>query len=116
MKKWLKKVIGITKLEEENKKLSKNIHNLRIDLNDLYKLNEQVIKRNEFIISHFNISVDVNHPSYKEHSWAVISIQGKPEYVRFINLSNQDMHAIHRFLKQFDKTNMTIDSPYMFFK
>ena len=62
----------------------------------------------------FNISADINQ--YEDHSWAIISIQGKPEYVRFVNLSSQDMRSVHDFLKQFERTNRTVDSPLMFLK
>ena len=67
-----------------------------------------------FLIKQFNISADINH--YENHSWAVISIQGRPEYVRFVNLSNKDIRELHYYLKQFERTNRTVDSPIPFLK
>lgn len=115
MKNWIKRkltyFLGIDKIEEtmdsEQLRLSRK-------LDYLEEYNRKVIAENEFILKQFNISLDVS--PYENTSWAVISIQGKPEYVRFINLSNRDMRSIHSFLKQFEKTNKTVDSPFGFFR
>jgi protease II len=115
MKNWIKKklisFLGIDLLERDMKQEN---NKLKSELNKLKSLNEKIIEENNFLIKQFNISADINH--YENHSWAVISIQGKPEYVKFINLSDQDMRSIHMFLKQFERTNRTIDSPFPFLK
>lgn|SRR5690554_5129422 len=111
MKNWIKQkltsLLGIDLLKQENAKL-------RSELSRLNSLNEKIIEENNFLIKQFNISADINH--YENHSWAVISIQGRPEYVRFVNLSNKDMRELHYYLKQFERTNRTIDSPIPFLK
>jgi hypothetical protein len=59
-----------------------------------------------------DIGVDVH---YKEpHSWAVICIQGKPEYIKFINLGrdNKTAKEIMMWLRQFEGSNIIIDSPF----
>jgi hypothetical protein len=59
-----------------------------------------------------NVSVDVH---LKEpHSWAVICIKGKPEYIKFINLGKDCKTArdIMMWLRQFEGSNITIDSPF----
>ena len=59
-----------------------------------------------------NVSIDVH---LKEpHSWAIISIKGKPEYIKFINLGNDHKTArdIMMWLKQFEGSNITTDSPF----
>lgn len=109
MKNWIKQkltsLLGIDLLKQENA-------NLRSELSRLNSLNEKIIEENIFLIKQFNISADI----YENHSWALISIQGRPEYVRFVNLSNKDIRELHYYLKQFERTNRTIDSPIPFLK
>lgn len=94
--------------------MSNSINILERRIIELEKLNKEVIEKNDLLVNQFNISADINH--YENHSWAVISIQGKPEYVRFVNLSNQDIRSIYMYLKQFEGTNRTVDSPIPFLK
>lgn len=114
MKKWLKKLLGINELEEKYDKLLKRYNILAEEVVTLESLNKKVIEENNFILKQFNISADIY--THEPISWAVISIQGKPEYVRFISLSHRDMREIHSFLKMFERTNRTIDSPAPYFK
>lgn len=111
MKNWIKQkltsLLGVDLLKQEN-------DNLKSELSRLNSLNEKIIEENNFLIKQFNISADINH--YENHSWAVISIQGRPEYVKFFNLSNKDIRELHYYLKQFERTNRTIDSPIPFLK
>lgn len=110
MKKWLRKVLGVNDLEGKQIELQKSIEELSREISSVKELNQKVISQNDFILSQFNISADI-YPR-ENHSWAVISIQGKPEYVKFVNLSNRDMRSVHEYLKQFERTNRTIDSPF----
>lgn len=50
----------------------------------------------------------------KEHSWAVICVAGKPEYVKFIPLTGKEARDVLNFLKQFQYSNNMIDSPLGF--
>lgn len=115
MKNWIKKklttFLGIDSLEENLKQENRK---LKSELIELKSLNKKIIEDNDSLIKQFNISADISH--YENHSWAVISIQGRPEYVKFVNLSNQDMRDVHMFLKRFERTNRTIDSPLQFLK
>ncbi|MCA1027056.1 hypothetical protein LCM23_13220 [Cytobacillus kochii] len=114
----VRKYLGITELEEKRQKdiirNEQRFSTLFDRLNQLQEQNENIIKENNALMKQFNISADINH--YENHSWAVISIQGRPEYVKFVNLSNQDMRSIHSYLKQFERTNRTMDSPLQFLK
>lgn len=113
MKSWIKsKVTSFLGLDSLEQKLLEENKRLKFKLKNLEFLNHKIIEENNSIMKQFNISADINH--YGNHSWAVISIQGKPEYVKFVNLSNQDMRSVHSFLKQFERTNRTIDSPLKF--
>lgn len=49
-----------------------------------------------------------------EHSWAVICIAGKPEYVKFMPLNHRDAHDVLNFLKRFQYSKHIIDSPIAF--
>jgi len=63
----------------------------------------------------YNMAVDIDNPNYSHSgSWAVIVLNGKPEYMRFIRLPKGDMLEIARFLRQFDVGNRppTLDFPH----
>ena len=60
-----------------------------------------------------DIGVDVGFHS-NDHSWAVICIAGRPEYVKFLPLNHKDTMEIVRFLKQFQYSNKVFDSPFGF--
>lgn len=47
----------------------------------------------------------------QDHSWAVVCVKGKPEYVKFIPLDGKDTRQIISFLKRYEKSNNVIDSP-----
>ncbi|WP_079709796.1 hypothetical protein [Paraliobacillus ryukyuensis] len=114
----IQKHIGITELKEKRQddivRNEQKFSTLFSRLNQLQDQNQKIIEENNILMKQFNISADINH--YENHSWAIISIQGKPEYVKFIDLSNQDMRSVHSFLKQFERTNRSIDSPLRFLK
>ena len=48
---------------------------------------------------------------YNDHSWAVICIHGKVDYVRFIDMRREDVMSITKFLKNFEYSNRVTDSP-----
>ena len=47
-----------------------------------------------------NVGVDVD---YNRHSWAVICIDGRPEYVKFVDLTGAEARDIKSFVNQFSK-------------
>jgi len=62
-----------------------------------------------------DLAVDVDPPmsTYRPgRSWAIIVINGKPEYVRFVEMGSRELSHIRDFLKMFEGTNMTIDAPF----
>lgn len=116
-----RKFLGIDTLQNEYANLlDKHIQLQRSydvvsrELQEVIKTNGMILNKNHEIVSQFNLSADI-YPRSNE-SWAIISIAGKPEYVRFVNLSNQDMRSVHGFLKQFEGTNRVVDSPMGYFK
>ena len=60
-----------------------------------------------------DVGVDVGFHSV-DHSLAVVCIQGRPEYVKFVPLEHRDAGDILRFLKQFEYSNRVVDSPLHF--
>lgn len=60
-----------------------------------------------------DVAVDIGfHDS--EHSWAVVCIAGRPEYVKFIPLSRADARTVMNFLRQFQYSQLIVDSPLRF--
>lgn len=51
---------------------------------------------------------------YEDHSWAVICVKGKPEYIKFIPMDGKDTRYLIEFLRQYQKSNNVIDSPLGF--
>ncbi|UGO50749.1 hypothetical protein PQE68_gp158 [Bacillus phage vB_BanS_Sophrita] len=129
---WLTKKVrdwlGITKLKSEYDLLYKTHKKLLEEYNTLNRkystivantestisINKGLRERNEFILKNFKIAVD-HYPRGNE-SWAVVCIEGKPEYVRLINLSRADVREIAYYLKQFDRDSRIVDSPVAFLK
>lgn len=60
-----------------------------------------------------DVGVDVGFMG-EEHSWAVICIAGKPEYVKFMPLNRGDAQQVMDFLKHFQYSKRVIDSPLAF--
>lgn len=59
------------------------------------------------IIGKMEISIDVHQdPLRYSKSWAVISIQGKRDYIKFINLGDSDLREIQRILNHFEKSKI----------
>lgn len=75
------------------------------------------IQQNEEMKKMYNqitdAAVDVGfHDS--EHSWAVVCIAGRPEYVKFIPLSGADARTVRNFLRQLQYSQTIVDSPLRF--
>ena len=56
-----------------------------------------------------NVGIDVD---YNRHSWAVICIDGRPEYVKFVDLTGAEARDIKSFVNQFGKKKAVVDSPF----
>ena len=68
------------------------------------------VSAKELLNSHLEIGIDI-YPQSKT-SWAVICLDGKPEYLKFVALDNRNIKDIAMFLKQFEGSKNTIDSPF----
>lgn len=47
----------------------------------------------------------------KEHSWAIVCIEGNCNIVKFIDFKGKDFHYILDVLKQYEGSRMCIDAP-----
>lgn len=62
-----------------------------------------------------DVGTDIGFKS-SDHSWAVICIHGKMDYVKFVDMSQRDIRSIADFLKNFEYSNRVIDSPLYYRK
>lgn len=60
-----------------------------------------------------DVGVDVGIRG-EEHSWAVVCVAGRPEYVKFVPLNRGDARQVMDFLKRFQYSRHVIDSPIAF--
>jgi len=75
---------------------------------DLIHKIERQQKQIDFLNSLCKVGVDFHGKPYAD-SWAVVCIQGKPDYINFFMLKNRDAQSIKYFLRDFAKKNITID-------
>ena len=64
----------------------------------------------KFMNSICDVGTDIGFRS-ADHSWAVICIHGKKDYVKFVDMHQSDIRTIANFLKQFEYSNRVTDSP-----
>ena len=64
----------------------------------------------KFMNSICDVGTDVGFKS-SDHSWAVICVHGKMDYVKFVDMNHRDVMEIASFLKKFEYSNRVTDSP-----
>lgn len=95
----------------EEYEASKNLCNIaRNNLNNSTKSLEDCRKTMNSIC---DVGVDIGFRS-KDHSWAVICVHGKVDYVKFVPMGHNDVMDITRFLKRYEYSNKIIDSPFAY--
>ena len=79
-----------------------------------YQQAEREVEECRRLITQFvDVGVDVGFHG-DDHSWAVICIAGKPEYVKFLPLTGNTAREVLAFLKHFEYSNCITDSPIAF--
>lgn len=58
-----------------------------------------------------DVGVDVGFRD-NYHSWAVVCIHGKMDFMKFVPLNHSDVREVARFLKQFEYSKRVVDSPF----
>lgn len=115
--KWLKEKIKQWLVNEVLKEDIQKLNQAQAYYNRASYLCEQSLKTNREMQKMYNeitdIAVDVGFTN-EEHSWAVICVAGKPEYVKFMPLSHADAKTLIDFLRRFKYSKHIIDSPLAF--
>lgn len=114
---WLKEKIKQWLVKEVLKEEIQKLNQAQACYNRASCLCEESLENNREMQKMFNeitdVAVDVGFTN-KEHSWAVVCIAGKPEYVKFIPLSGANARTVIEFLKNFQYSKHIIDSPLRF--
>lgn len=98
MKKYILNWLGIEMIE-------RRIANQTLRIQELQQENSELKRR-------FNLSVDIRDTKRENgRSWAVVSIRGKKDFVKFYDLGTHNMDHLMNMLRQFDKSNVAIDAP-----
>lgn len=103
----------IQRINNMEKSIEDAVHRFRMASVQLDDAEKEVEECRRLITQLVDIGVEVGFHS-DDHSWAVICIEGHPEYVKFLPLTHKDAHGILNFLKQFQYSKQIIDSPIAF--
>jgi len=92
----------LKRLQLINSYLSSDIKYCKEGIDTLHNTIENVV--------HIGTDVRENY-SNREHSWAVVCIEGKINIVKFVDLNRNDGKYVLEFLKQFEAGRHCIDTP-----
>lgn len=119
IRKWLLEILqpDIDALKNEINESTTELRFAKNNCNEAARQCQISIQQNKEMKKMYNqltdVAVDVGfHDS--EHSWAVVCIAGRPEYVKFIPLSRADARTVINFLRQFQYSQLIVDSPLRF--
>nr|DAX70998.1 MAG TPA: hypothetical protein [Caudoviricetes sp.] len=119
IRKWLLEILhpDIDALKNEINESTTALRFATNNCNEAARQCQISIQQNEEMKKMYNqitdVAVDVGfHDS--ERSWAVVCVEGRPEYVKFIPLSGADARTIMNFLRQFQYSRLIVDSPLKF--
>lgn len=112
IKEWLfsSEMLRIKQLE---KQIEESTNRLRLASIQLGNSEKEIEECRRLLTQFVDMGVDVGFYS-DDHSWAVICIAGKSEYVKFMPLAHKDAKCVLDFLKQFQYSSQVIDSPFAF--
>lgn len=106
----IKKLIKWLDLENIKRDIERNYREFKafrkISHEDMGIVQNQIHNINQLCSIGVDVSVRDNR------NWAVICIEGKPNFVKFVDLSRSDIMEVQRFLKQFEGSNRIVDAPY----
>ena len=119
IRKWLLEILqpDIDALKNEINESNTTLRFATNNCNEAVRQCQISTKQNEEMKKMYNqitdVAVDVGFHDL-EHSWAVVCIAGRPEYVKFIPLSRADARTVMNFLRQFQYSQLIVDSPLRF--
>lgn len=103
----------IQRINSMEKSIKDATHRFRMASVQLDNSQKEIEECRKLVTQLVDIGVDVGFHS-DDHSWAVICIEGHPEYVKFLPLTHRDARGVLDFLKQFEYSKQIIDSPIAF--
>lgn len=103
----------IQRINQLEKQIEDSTNRLRLASIQLGNSEKEIEECRRLLTQFVDMGVDVGFHS-DDHSWAVICIAGKPEYVKFMPLTHKDVKCVLDFLKQFQYSRQIIDSPFAF--
>ena len=112
LKKWLF-TSEMQQIKSMEKSVEDAVHRFRLASIQLNNAENEINECRKLLTQLCDIGVDVGFYD-KEHSWAVICVAGKPEYVKFLPLNSGDTREVINFLKRFQDSHRIIDSPIAF--
>lgn len=112
IKEWLFSA-EMLKIKQLEKQVEESTNRLRVASVQLDGAEKEIEECRKLLTQFIDIGVDVGFHS-DDHSWAVICIAGKPEYVKFMPLTYKDARSVLNFLKQFQYSRQIVDSPLAF--
>lgn len=116
LKQWLfcEEINDIQSIKEQSEMLFKEIRTANGNAQQaeiLHKQSAQLLDEcHKFMNSICDVGTDMGFQS-TDHSWAVICVHGKIDYVKFVDMSQKDIREIVNFLKCFEDSNRVTDSP-----
>lgn len=119
IRKWLLEILqpDIDALKNEINESTTSLRFAKNNCNEAARQCRISTQQNEEMKKMYNqitdVAVDVGFHDL-EHSWAVVCIAGRPEYVKFIPLSGADARTVMNFLRQFQYSKLIVDSPLRF--
>ena len=87
---------------------SVSINNARRESNDV---RQEAEKCRKLMNSICDVGVDVEFRD-EYHSWAIVCIHGKLDFIKFAPLNHSDIRYVANFLKQFEYSRRVVDSPF----
>lgn len=88
-------------INNTHRNLKTDISHFQESVNTLHRTVENVV--------HIGTDVRFNE---REHSWAVVCIEGKINIVKFVDLNRNDSRYVLDFLKQFEAGRHCVDTPH----
>ena len=112
LKEWLF-ASEMQQIQSMEKSLEDTIYKFRLASIQLDNAEKELNECRKLLTQFCDVGVDVGFSS-SEHSWAVICLAGKPEYVKFLPLNGSNAKEVISFLKRFQDSHRIIDSPIAF--
>lgn len=119
IRKWLLEILqpDIDALKNEINESNTALRFAKNNCNEAARQCQISTQQNEEMKKMYNqitdVAVDVGFHDL-EYSWAVVCVEGRPEYVKFIHLSGADARTVMNFLRQFQYSKLIVDSPLRF--